>query len=242
VAALLDIQPAVVSHGKRRFDAAGLLGLTTRPRAGTPITTRVPVPVIMEVFRRLDNNPLLGHDRVKMALDSLGDRYGHMTVWAMVALYKQAHLTPPRARRPLNPDERPKQVTAPHQVWCADIRYLVKIDGRWLYSVLIFDGYSRAIVWAGCVDRQNFAQLVRKHRHACISARNVRCDTLSEDEYMMSSGLYPTSLTCGHEQPVTETVTACVPSSRWVVWPPPCPPLGSCISYRLSSANPLPCP
>ena len=166
VAKLLEIQPAVVSHWKRRFDAAGLLGLTTRPRAGTPITTRVPVPVIMEVFQLLDNNPLLGHYRVKMALDSLGYRYGHMTVWAMVALYKQAHLTAPRAKRLLNQDERPKQATIPHQVWFADIRYLVKIDGRWLYSVLIFDGYSRAIVGAGCFDRQNFAQLVQVFRQA----------------------------------------------------------------------------
>jgi transposase InsO family protein len=166
VAKLLDIQPAVVYHWKRRFDAAGLLGLTTRPRTGTPITVRVPVPVIVEVFQLLDNNPLLGHYRVKMALDSLGYRYGHMTVWAMVALYKQAHHTPPRAKRPLNPDERPKQATAPHQVWFADIRYLVKVDGRWLYSILIFDGYSRAIVGAGCFDRQNFAQLVQVFRQA----------------------------------------------------------------------------
>jgi transposase InsO family protein len=166
VAALLEIQPAVVYHGTRRFDAAGLLGLTTRPRAGTPLTTRVPVPVIMEVFRLLDNNPLLGHSRVKMALDSLGSRYGHMTVWAMVALYTQAPLTPPRARRPLNPDERPTQATAPHQVWCADLRYLVKIDGRWLHSVLIFDGDSRALVGAGGFDRQNFAQLAQVFRQA----------------------------------------------------------------------------
>jgi transposase InsO family protein len=84
----------------------------------------------------------------------------------MVALYTQAPLTPPGARRPLNPDERPKQATAPHQVWCADLRYLVKIDGRWLYSVLIFDGDSRAIVGAGCFDRQNFAQLVQVFRQA----------------------------------------------------------------------------
>jgi transposase len=166
VAKLLDIQPAVVYHWKRRFDAAGLLGLTTRPRAGTPITTRVPVQVIMEVFQLLDNNPLLGHYRVKMALDSLGYRYGHMTVWAMVALYKQAHPTPLRAKRLLNQDERPKQATIPHQVWFADIRYLVKLNGRWLYSVLIFDGYSRAIVGAGCFDRQNFAQLVQVFRQA----------------------------------------------------------------------------
>lgn len=166
VAKLLDIQPAVVYHWKRRFDAAGLLGLTTRPRTGPPIPTRIPVQVSLEVFQLLDNNPLLGHYRVKMALDSPGYRYGHMTVWAMGALYKQAHPTPPRAQRPLNPAERPQQATAPHQVWFADIRYLVKRNGRWLYSVLIFDGSSRAIVGAGGFDRQNFAQLVQVFRQA----------------------------------------------------------------------------
>jgi Homeodomain-like domain-containing protein len=166
VAKLLEIQPAVVYHWMRRFDAAGLLGLTPRPRAGTPITTRVPVQVIMEVFHLRDNNPLLGHYRVKMALDSLGDRDGQMPVWAMVALDKQAHLPPPRAKRPLHPDERPQQATTPHQVWCADLRYLVKLDGRWLDSVLIFDGYSRALGGAGCVERQHCAPLVQVCRQA----------------------------------------------------------------------------
>jgi hypothetical protein len=108
VANLFAIQPAVVYDWKQRFEALGLLGLTTRTRASTPITTRVPVQAMMEVFPRLANNPLLGHDRVKMALDALGYRNGHMPVWAMVALYKQAHLTAPRVKRPLNLDERPQ--------------------------------------------------------------------------------------------------------------------------------------
>jgi transposase InsO family protein len=119
---------------------------------------------MMEVFQWLDNNPLLGHYRVKMALDALGYRYGHTTVWQMVALYKQAHLPTSREKRTPNPDEQPQQATAPHQVWCADLRYLVKIDGQWLYSMLIFDGYSRAIVGAGCFDRQNLSRLSQVFR------------------------------------------------------------------------------
>jgi transposase InsO family protein len=87
------------------------------------------------VVAYLDNNPLLGHYRVKMALDSLGYRYGHTTVWQMVALYKAAHRHPPREPHLPNPAERPKQATTPHQVWFADLRYLVQIDGQWLYSV-----------------------------------------------------------------------------------------------------------
>jgi transposase InsO family protein len=101
-----------------------------------------------------------------MALDSLGYRYGHTTVWQMVALYKQAHVPPPREPRTPNPAERPHQATAPHQVWFADLRYLVNIDGQWLYSILIFDGYSRAIVGAGCFDRQNLSRLSQVFRQA----------------------------------------------------------------------------
>jgi transposase InsO family protein len=140
VAALLEIQPPVVYDWKRRFAAWGWLGLTTHTRASTPITTRVPVQAMMEVFQVLDNHPLLGHDRVTMALDALGYRYGHTTVWPMVALYQQAHLPSPREPRRPNPDERPQQATTPHQVWFADLRYRVKIEGRWLDSILIFAG------------------------------------------------------------------------------------------------------
>jgi transposase InsO family protein len=86
----------------------------------------------MDIFQLLDNNPLLGHYRVKMALDSLGYRYGHTTVWQLVALYKQAYPRFKRTNRVPNPDEQPRQATAPHQVWFADLCYPVKIDGQWL--------------------------------------------------------------------------------------------------------------
>jgi hypothetical protein len=43
---------------------------------------------------------------------------------------------------------------------------LVKIAGQWLYSILIFDGYSRAIVGAGCFERQNLSRLSQVFRQA----------------------------------------------------------------------------
>jgi transposase InsO family protein len=166
IAKLLDIQVAVVYYWQRRFQAFGLVGLTTQSRTDTPITMRVSVQAMMDVFQLLDNNPLLGHYRVKMALDSLGYRYGHTTVWQMVALYKQAHPRPQPETRSPNPDERPKPATGPHQVWFVDLRYLVQIAGQWLYSILIFDGYSRAIVGAGCFERQNFSRVLQVFRQA----------------------------------------------------------------------------
>jgi transposase InsO family protein len=130
------------------------------------ITTRIPVQVMMEVFQLLDNNPLLGYYRVKMALDSLGYRYGHTTVWQLVARYKQAHPPAPRQKYLPNPDERPQHATAPHQVWCIDVRYLAKIEGHWLYSILLFDSYSRSLVGAGCFHRQNLSRVVQVCRRA----------------------------------------------------------------------------
>jgi hypothetical protein len=140
--------------------------LSTRPRERTSISTRVSVHVMMEVFQLLDNNPLLGHDRVKMALDSLGYRYGHTTVWQMVALYKEAHPHPTPSPHTPRAEERPLPTTAPHQAWFIDVRYLVKIEGHWLYSILLFDGYSRALVGAGCFDRQNLSRIVQVCRQA----------------------------------------------------------------------------
>jgi hypothetical protein len=46
------------------------------------------------------------------------------------------------------------------------VRYLVKIEGRWLYSILLFDGYSRALLGAGCFDRQNLSRVVQVCRQA----------------------------------------------------------------------------
>lgn len=130
VAQLLAIQPAVVYYWHRRFAALGLVGLSTRTREGTALTTRVSVQAMMEVFQLLDNNPLLGHYRVKMALDSLGYRYGHTTVWQRVALYKEAHPRPQQEARLPPPGERPQQATVPHQVGFVDVRYLAPIDGQ----------------------------------------------------------------------------------------------------------------
>jgi transposase InsO family protein len=101
-------------------------------------------------------------------LDALRYRYSHTTVWQLVALYKQAHPSTQREPHLPNPAERPKQATAPHQVWFIDVRYLVQIEGQWLYSILIFDGYSRAIVGAGCCERQNLSRVVQVMHQALV--------------------------------------------------------------------------
>lgn len=67
MARLFAIQVAGVYDWSCRFHTLGLVGLTTRTRLETPITTRVSVQAMMEVFQLLENQPRLGHYRVKMA-------------------------------------------------------------------------------------------------------------------------------------------------------------------------------
>jgi len=40
------------------------------------------------------------------------------------------------------------------------------MDGPWLYSLLLFAGHSRALVGAGCVDRQTLSRMARVCRQA----------------------------------------------------------------------------
>jgi hypothetical protein len=49
-AKLVGIPGAVVYAWQRRFHALGLVGLTTQPRTDTPITMRVSVQAMMDVF------------------------------------------------------------------------------------------------------------------------------------------------------------------------------------------------
>lgn len=67
MARLFAIQGAGVYDWSCRFHTLGLVGLTTRTRLETPIPTRVSVQAMMEVFQLLENQPRLGHYRVKMA-------------------------------------------------------------------------------------------------------------------------------------------------------------------------------
>jgi hypothetical protein len=53
-----------------------------------------------------------------------------------------------------------------HQVWCVDVRYVVMSRRRSLYSILLCDGDSRALVGAGGFDRQKLSRVVQGCRQA----------------------------------------------------------------------------
>ena len=48
-----------------------------------------------------------------------------------------------------------------HPLWFVDIRYLVKLDGRWVYSICILEGYSRMILAGMASEPQDFPALLQ---------------------------------------------------------------------------------
>jgi transposase InsO family protein len=48
-----------------------------------------------------------------------------------------------------------------HHLWFVDIRYLVKLEGRWVYSLCILEGYSRTILAGMASEHQDLPALLQ---------------------------------------------------------------------------------
>jgi hypothetical protein len=48
-----------------------------------------------------------------------------------------------------------------HHLWFVDIRYLVKIEGQWVYSLCILEGYSRVILAGMASEHQDLPALLQ---------------------------------------------------------------------------------
>ena len=48
-----------------------------------------------------------------------------------------------------------------HHLWCTDIRYLVQLDGSWVYSICIIEGYSRKIVAGMASPHQDLTAILQ---------------------------------------------------------------------------------
>jgi putative transposase len=84
------------------------------------------------------------------------------TVGRAMARNRAFHGAPPAwqtdARPPAvaeEPKHFPYRPTARHQYWFIDLRYLVRLNGEWIYSICIIEGYSRKILAGMASDYQD---------------------------------------------------------------------------------------
>jgi transposase InsO family protein len=118
------------------------------------------------------------------------------TVGRAMAINRQLHGAPgpwTSAR-----DEQPAQVSLrhlpyrpdyPHHMWFTDIRYLVQLEGRWVYSICIIEGYSRKIL-AGMVSPHQDLTAVLQILYAALSAYGCPQALVSDNGSVFTAGDY----------------------------------------------------
>jgi transposase InsO family protein len=99
-------------------------------------------------------------------------------------------------------DEQPAEVslkhlpyrpTYRHHMWFTDIRYLVQLDGRWVYSICVIEGYSRKIL-AGMVSPHQDLTAILQLLYAALSEYGCPQALVSDNGSVFTAGDYLTIL------------------------------------------------
>ena len=132
---------------------AGLEEQRTRPpqHPGNQLT----LPFLKEVLDIQHEYPRAGRFRVHGLLETRREEAppSEATVGRAMALNRQFHGAPgpwasaqDEAPSDTTPKHLPYRPRYRHHMWFIDIRYLVRLDGGWVYSLCMLEGYSRKIL------------------------------------------------------------------------------------------------
>jgi transposase InsO family protein/transposase len=162
-------------HVRRILDAfeqdgfAGLEDKRTRP-ADHP-HNQLTLPLLHKVFELQREYPRAGRFRIHGLLTSQHPARekplpSERTVGRMMAINRQFHQAPgpwpsPPPQRKDEPRPLPYAPLRPHQFWFIDVRYLVKLDGHWIYSICVLEGYSRKILAGMACDYQDLVAVLQ---------------------------------------------------------------------------------
>lgn len=143
------------------FERDGFAGLEDqRTRPAEPPDNQLSLPFFKEVLDLQHEYPRAGRFRIHGLLEQQRDEPppSARTVGRAMAINRQFHGAPGpwRSARDEQPAEAslkhlPSRPEYRHHMWCTDIRSLVQLDGSWVYSICVIEGYSRKIV-AGMVS------------------------------------------------------------------------------------------
>jgi transposase InsO family protein len=133
------------------------------------------LPFLKEVLDLQKEYPRAGKFRVRGLLEKQYQEQARdkqppseRTVSRAMALNRQFHDAPGpwRSKKDeLAPDFMPKYLPYRpdyrHHIWYLDIRYLVKLDERWIYSICILEGYSRTILAGMASEHQDLTAVLQ---------------------------------------------------------------------------------
>lgn len=159
-----------------QFEKEGFEGLTDkRTRPPNHPHNQLMMPFLDEVLAVQEEYPGLGRKRVLGVLEArLGEENtpsAGSVGRAMAANRFFRNAPNPYQKKKKEKQEKkplPYHPLYPHQYWFIDIRYLVKLDGRWVYSICLMEGYSRTIL-AGMVSLYQDEIAILQLLHAALA-------------------------------------------------------------------------
>jgi putative transposase len=164
---VMQVSRSLVYFWQRRFEVEGILGLYNKPPIRVHFEEVITLSDIIFIFEAIENNPKIGHYRVKMILNGQGRIIGHTTIWQIIRLFREVK-EQEKQKQLKKPDESPPEALFPHEIWFCDIRYIVKYQESWVYSIIFIDGYSRMMLAGGACLRQDLSHVIAILQKALI--------------------------------------------------------------------------
>ncbi|ETX03613.1 MAG: hypothetical protein ETSY1_46690 (plasmid) [Candidatus Entotheonella factor] len=153
------------------FDKDGFEGLEDhRTRPPHHPGDQLDLPFLKVVLDLQHEYPRAGRFRIHGLLDKQGEEKlpSEPTVGRAMAINRRFHGAPgpwKSARddqpAPVSHRHLPYRPEYPHHMWFTDIRYLVQLDGSWVYSICVLEGYSRKMLAGMVSEHQDFISVLQ---------------------------------------------------------------------------------
>ena len=176
IAGCLKLSARHVSRIIETFEQEGFAGLEDkRTRPTTHSANQMTLPLFKEVLEIQKEYPRAGKFRVRGLLEKQYQEQGRdeqlpseRTISRVMALNRQFHDAPGPWRSHKDEVEQdgipkylPYRPEFRHHIWYLDLRYLVRIDGEWVYSICILEGYSRTILAGIASEHQDLTAVLQ---------------------------------------------------------------------------------
>jgi putative transposase len=197
IAGLLKLSRQHVAHLIEAFERDGFAGLEDkRTRPPNHPHNQLTLPFLEDVFAVQQEYPRAGRFRVHGLLErKLGEdtpsqsSVGRAMAYNRVLRGAPGPWPPPEDRSNREPKPLPFLPLYPHHYWFIDIRYLVRLDGKWVYSICIIEGYSRKIL-AGMVSRYQDELAILQLLHAAFSEYGAPEGLVSDNGSVFTADAY----------------------------------------------------
>jgi transposase InsO family protein len=185
------------------FKLEGFAGLEDkRSRPADHPANQLNLPFLKKVLDIQKEYPRAGRFRVRGLLEQQSEHEppSEATIGRAMSTNRRFHGAPGAwnsSQDEKEPDTRiktmPYRSQYRHHIWFIDLRYLVKLDGEWVYSICVIEGYSRLIL-AGMVSHYQDLPAVLQILCAAVSEYGCPAMIVSDNGKVFLAQQYTTIL------------------------------------------------